>query len=415
MGLGKTLQGLCAIQGRTLVIAPTSVLRNWEKETLRFRPGLSVCVYHGPKRSLSPDADLVITSYGLLRLDIELLRAERWDMAILDEAQAIKNPDSQVARAAFQLDAGFRLTLTGTPVENRLDELWSQLNFVNPGLLGSRKGFQERYAKPISQGQAGVASELRARIRPFLLRRLKREVAPELPPKIETVLYVTLTEDERAAYDAVRATTQKEIVAQLGHGANPIQALAALMRLRQAACHKGLLPKQHADTSSKVQLLIETLDSVIAQGHKALVFSQWTSLLDRVEPHLEAANVPYIRLDGSTRDRAGVVDAFQSDDGPPLMLISLKAGGTGLNLTAADHVFLMDPWWNPAVEDQAADRAHRIGQDRPVIVTRLVTLETVEERILALQSRKRALADAALAGADRAAALTRDDLLALLA
>lgn len=415
MGLGKTLQGLCAIQGRTLVVAPTSVLRNWEKEALRFRPGLSVCVYHGPKRQLSADADLIITSYGLLRLDIEELRAEHWDMAILDEAQAIKNPNSQVARAAFKLNADFRLTLTGTPVENRLDELWSQLNFVNPGLLGTRKGFQERYAKPISQGESGVASALRARIRPFLLRRLKREVAPELPPKIETVLHVTLTEEERAAYDAVRATTQKEIVDQLGQGANPIQALAALMRLRQAACHKGLLPKQEAATSSKVQLLVETLDSVIAQGHKALVFSQWTSLLDRVEPHLEAADMPFIRLDGATRDRAGVVDAFQSDDGPPLMLISLKAGGTGLNLTAADHVFLMDPWWNPAVEDQAADRAHRIGQDRPVIVTRLVTLETVEERILALQSRKRALADAALAGADRAAALTRDDLLALLA
>ena len=415
MGLGKTLQALCAVRGRTLCVAPTSVLRNWEAEAARFRPGLSVCVYHGARRTLVPDADLVITSYGLLRLDIDQLAAEPWDMVVLDEAQAIKNPESQVAKAAFKLDATFRLTLTGTPVENRLDELWSQLNFANPGLLGSRKGFQERYAKPIAQGQAGVASSLRARIRPFILRRLKREVAPELPPKIETVLHVTLSEAERARYDAVRATTRKEIVAQLGQGANPIQALAALMRLRQAACHSGLLPSQEAESSSKVDLLLETLDAVIAEGHKALVFSQWTSLLDRVEPHLESAQIDYIRLDGSTRDRAKVVDAFQSDEGPPVMLISLKAGGTGLNLTAADHVFLLDPWWNPAVEDQAADRAHRIGQERPVIVTRLVSLDTVEERILGLQEAKRALADAALAGAERAAALTRDDLLALLA
>ena len=415
MGLGKTLQGLCAIEGKTLVVAPTSVLRNWANEAARFRPSLSVCVYHGPKRTLDPDADLIITSYGLLRLDIDLLQAEQWDMVLLDEAQAIKNPDSQVAKAAFKLNAEFRLTLTGTPVENRLDELWSQLNFVNPGLLGTRKGFQERYAKPIAQGEAGAASMLRARIRPFVLRRLKGEVAPELPPKIETVLHVTLSEDERALYDAVRATTQKEIVAQFGQGANPIQALAALMRLRQASCHSALLPKQEALTSSKVDLLVETLDSVVAQGHKALVFSQWTSLLDLVEPQLKAAEIDFVRLDGATRKRAEVVDTFQSAEGPPLMLISLKAGGTGLNLTAADHVFLLDPWWNPAVEDQAADRAHRIGQDRPVIVTRLVALDTVEERILALQSRKRALADAALAGAERAASLTRDDLLALLA
>ena len=415
MGLGKTLQGLCAVEGKTLVVAPTSVLRNWANEATRFRPQLSVCVYHGPKRVLDPEADLVITSYGLLRLDIDKLREEKWDMAILDEAQAIKNPDSQVAKAAFKLNADFRLTLTGTPVENRLEELWSQLNFVNPGLLGSRKGFQERYAKPISQGESGAASTLRARIRPFILRRLKREVAPELPPKIETVLHVTLSEDERALYDAVRATTQREIVEQLGHGGNPIQALAALMRLRQAACHSALLPKQEAASSSKIDLLVETLDSVVSQGHKALIFSQWTSLLDLVEPHLTKAKMDYIRLDGSTRDRAKVVDTFQSDDGPPLMLISLKAGGTGLNLTAADHVFLLDPWWNPAVEDQAADRAHRIGQDRPVVVTRLVTLETVEERILDLQANKRALADAALAGAEKAAALTREDLLALLA
>jgi SNF2 family DNA or RNA helicase len=260
-----------------------------------------------------------------------------------------------------------------------------------------------------------VASALRARIRPFVLRRLKSEVASELPPKIETVLHVTLDEEERAAYDAVRATTQREIVQQLGGNKKPIEALVALMRLRQASCHRGLLPGQEADSSSKVRLLTSTLSKVVEEGHKALVFSQWTSLLDRVEPLLHREGLHFCRLDGSTRDRAAIVDTFQDPEGPPVMLISLKAGGTGLNLTAADHVFLLDPWWNPAVEDQAADRAHRIGQERPVIVSRLVALDTVEERILALQERKRALADAALEGADQAAALTREDLLALLA
>ncbi|MGM0576152.1 MAG: DEAD/DEAH box helicase [Myxococcota bacterium] len=415
MGLGKTLQALTAVRGRTLVVAPASVLQNWRLEAERFRPGLDVCVYHGPRRTLDADADVIITTYGLLRMDVDRLSAERWDAVILDEAQAIKNPDSQVAQAAYRLDADFRVTLTGTPVENRLDELWSQMHFLNPGLLGSHQGFNERYEKPIADGVAGAASRLRERIRPFVLRRLKRDVAPELPPRTDMVLHVALSEEERAAYDAIRAATREEIVERLGAGVNAIQALEALMRLRQAACHRGMLPGHEADGSSKVEVLLETLDEAASEGHKALVFSQWTSYLDLVEPHLRAAGLDFVRLDGSTRDRQAVVDAFQSDDGPPVMLISLKAGGTGLNLTAADHVFLLDPWWNPAVEDQAADRAHRIGQDKPVLVHRLVAEDTVEERILALQESKRALADAAMGGADRAASLTRDDLMALLA
>jgi SNF2 family DNA or RNA helicase len=415
MGLGKTLQTLAVVRGRTLVVAPTSVLHSWRGEAERFRPGLRTSVYHGPNRALSPDADLVLTTYAILRMDAELLAAERWDMIVLDEAQAIKNPESQVTRAAWRLDAAFKLTLTGTPVENRLDELWSQFQFIAPGLLGSRKSFQERTVRPIAEGLAGAAGRLRTRIRPFILRRLKREVAKELPPRTEVVLRVELTAQERQVYDAIRAATQQDISDRLGHGTNPLQALEALMRLRQAACHSALIPGQHATTSSKVELLLEQLDEAVSEGHKALVFSQWTSYLDLVEPHLRAAGLAFCRLDGSTRDRQAVVDQFQADDGPPVMLLSLKAGGTGLTLTAADHVFLLDPWWNPAVEDQAADRAHRIGQDRPVLVHRLVAEGTVEERILVLQQSKRALADAALEGADRAAALTRDDLLALLA
>ena len=414
MGLGKTLQALCAIEAPALVVAPTSVLHNWASEAARFRPSLDVCVYHGPQRVLNHENAVVLTTYGILRGDIERLSQIQWKVAILDEAQAIKNPDSQVARSAYKLNADFRLTLTGTPVENRLEELWSQLHFANRGLLGGRRDFRERYEKPISLGEPGVAGRLRERIAPFLLRRMKEEVAPELPPRTDMVLRCTLSRDERNVYDAVRAATREQIAAQLGKGNSVLAALEALLRLRQAACHTGLVPGHEAETSSKMKLLAETLDEVVSEGHKALVFSQWTSLLDRVEPVLREAGIPFVRLDGTTRDRKSVVDAFQSDDGPPVFLISLRAGGTGLNLTAADHVFLLDPWWNPAVEEQAADRAHRIGQDKPVMVYRLVAEETVEERILALQDRKRALADAALGDADRAGRITREELLALL-
>jgi len=414
MGLGKTIQALCMIREKTLVVAPRSVLRNWENEASKFRPGLKVSVYHGPDRKLDKDADLIITTFALLRGDQEKLTKIEWDMVILDEAQAIKNPQSQVAQAAFKIDARFRLTLTGTPVENRLEELWSQMHFVNPGLLAGRKDFDERYAQPISRADTGVAKHLRERIRPFILRRLKREVAPELPPRTEQILRCQLSGAEREVYNTVRVATQAKLMERAG-APNVMAALEALLRLRQASCHAGLVPGQTAESSSKIDLLVETLSSVVAQGHKALVFSQWTGLLNRIEPHMQTAELDFVRLDGQTRDRQGVVDTFQADDGPPVMLISLKAGGTGLNLTAADHVFLVDPWWNPAVEDQAADRAHRIGQDKPVMVYRLVAEDTVEERIIALQQRKRALAEAALGSADQAASITRDDLMALLA
>jgi superfamily II DNA or RNA helicase len=415
MGLGKTLEALCALRGRSLVVAPTSVLHNWEREAQRFRPGLRVALYHGPGRALDPRADLTLTTYAILRLDAERLAAESWDAVVLDEAQAIKNPDSQVARAAHRLRARFALAMTGTPVENRLDELWSQLHFANRGLLGSRRDFDERYARPIAAGDAQAAERLRARIRPFLLRRRKREVAPELPPRSDLLLEAELSAEERALYDAIRAATRADVVARLAAGGSVLAALEALLRLRQAACHSALVPGGRAAGSAKLAVLLEVLEEAVAEGHKALVFSQWTSLLDLVEPPLRAAGLAFARLDGATRDRAGVVARFQDAQGPPVLLASLGAGGTGLNLTAADCVFILDPWWNPAVEDQAADRAHRIGQERPVLVYRIVARDTVEERILALQERKRALAEAALAGAAQAPELTREDLLALLA
>jgi len=414
MGLGKTVQALCAVRSPTLVVAPTSVLYNWQREVERFRPGLRCHLYHGPKRALDSAADITLTSYAILRLDAEKLTAAKWDTVILDEAQAIKNPSSQIARAAYRVPARFRITLSGTPVENRLDELWSQFHFLNRGLLGERRDFEERYSRPIAGGEEEVASRLRARIRPFLMRRLKADVAPELPPRTNVVLRATLTPSERDTYDSVRAATMREVVQKLDARSGVLAALEALLRLRQAACHPALIPGQHADTSSKIELLLEWVEEAIAEDHKMLVFSQWTSLLDLVEPHLEAAGFGFARIDGSTRNRGDVVDRFQSEDGPPILLASLKAGGIGLNLTAADHVFILDPWWNPFAEDQAADRAHRIGQNRPVSVYRLVAEGTVEERVLALQERKRAIADVALGAAGSATSLSREDLLALL-
>jgi len=414
MGLGKTLQTICTLGPGTLVVAPTSVLPNWEAEVKRFRPSLKVSVYHGPGRALDETADVTLTTYALMRLDAAVLGAKAWDTVVLDEAQAIKNPDSQVARAAYGLQASFRVALSGTPIENRLEELWSLMHFTNPGLLGGRKAFEERWSRPISDNQKGAAEKLRARIRPFVLRRLKRDVAPELPPRTDSVRHVTLSERERAVYDAVYAATREEVVSQLEEGGSVLKALEALLRLRQAACHPALVPGQQAKTSSKVEALLEALGTAVEEGHKALVFSQWTSMLDLIEPALREAGIGFIRLDGSTSNRGAVAASFQDPNGPPVMLISLKAGATGLNLTAADHVFLVDPWWNPSVEAQAADRAHRIGQQRPVMVYRLVSRGTVEEKILTLQDKKRALFESALGGAEGAGAITRADLMQLL-
>jgi SNF2 family DNA or RNA helicase len=382
---------------------------------------LKTAIYHGPQRALDPEANLTVTTYAILRIDIEKLAEVRWDCAVLDEAQAIKNPSSKVARAAYRLEADFKLAMTGTPVENHLDDLWSQFHFINRGLLGGHSDFQDRYVRGIASGEAETAERFRQRIRPFVLRRLKREVARELPPRTDIVLRCELDPQERQTYDAVRVATQESVLEKLGSGNNVLAMLEALLRLRQAACHGALLPgamgkgrKPANEASSKISLLLETLGKAVEEGHKALVFSQWTSLLDLIEPHLRSADIPFNRLDGSTRNRGSVVEDFQDPVGPSVMLLSLKAGGTGLNLTAADHVFLVDPWWNPAVEDQAADRAHRIGQDKPVFVHRLVAADTVEERILALQERKRRLAEAAVGDASQAKQISRNELLALL-
>lgn len=415
MGLGKTVQALASLPpGRTIVVAPTSVLTNWSRESAAFRPDLRVCLYHGSDRQLDKSADIILTSYSILRLDLHLLNSLDYCTAVLDEAQTIKNPDSQIARACRGLNAKGRVALTGTPIENRLEELWSIFEFLNPGLLGTRRSFLSRSAYRIESGDKETAQRLVERIRPFFLRRTKIKVAPELPKRQTLTLVCELTAEERTAYDTVRAAQIPELVKQLEKGStNVLGALEALLRLRQACCHTGLLPGSHVKSSSKITLLLETLDVALGAGHKALIFSQWTSLLNLVEPELRKSEIDFGRIDGSTRDRAKVVDHFQSENGPPVLLISLKAGGTGLNLTAADHVFLLDPWWNPAVEDQAADRAHRIGQNNPVLIHRLIARGTVEEKVSIMQEKKRSIADIAN-NFGTSSKLNRNELIELL-
>ncbi|HSC87888.1 MAG TPA: DEAD/DEAH box helicase [Polyangiaceae bacterium] len=418
MGLGKTLQTLCAIRGKTLVVCPKSVVFNWAAEIARFRPDLRVNVFHGPQRKLD-DADITLTTYAVVRLDQDLLAAGAWETVVLDEAQAIKNPDSQAARALFAVSDAlpngcFRLALSGTPLENRLDELWSLFRFTHPGLLGTRGSFAERFSRPIQDGSPEAGARLRQLIKPFLLRRVKHEVARDLPPRTDVVMTVELEQDQRDLYRAIYAAKNREVVASLEAGGSVLEALEALLRLRQAACHPALVPGQVGGSSAKFEALLGALEDAAADGHKAIVFSQWTSLLDLLEPELESRALGFTRLDGSTRDRGAVVEAFQAEQGPPVFLSSLKAGGTGLNLTAADHVFLLDPWWNPAAEEQAAGRAHRIGQSRPVTVYRLIAKDTIEEGILALQERKRALSEVALGEGGAAQGITREDLLSLL-
>lgn len=415
MGLGKTLQSIACIQGRTLIVCPTSVLQSWADQIAQFRPGLKVSLYHGGGRTLTDG--ITLTSYGILRIDQEQLAAIHWNTVILDETQTIKNPDSQIARAAHRLRGDFRIALSGTPVENKLDDLWSQFQFLNPGLLWKRSEFLERFGEAMKSGNTRKIEKLRSRIRPFLLRRKKIDVAPELPARTEVVLHCDFSEEETQVYRSILAASRKDVIEKLDSGGSVFAALEMLLRLRQACCHPFLVPGSGVDAgfgSAKLSLLMESLEESLDLGHRALIFSQWTSLLDLVETRLQDKNIRFSRLDGSTRNRDQVVSSFQKEDGPPVMLLSLKAGGVGITLTAADHIYILDPWWNPAAEDQAADRAHRIGQLNPVFIHRLVARNSVEDKILLLQKNKKALAESVLSQAGATADLTRDDILGLL-
>lgn len=411
MGLGKTLQTLALIQLEkeisadhrvSLVVAPTSVLFNWLAEAKRFTPELNVKVLHGPSRHAFLDdlrmADLVVTSYALLRRDHSIHQEMAYHYVILDEAQWIKNPESLTAAAARALRSNHRLTLTGTPIENRLTELWSQFAFLLPGMLPDLRTFMNDYVVPIERDQdQDRLSELRRRLHPFVLRRLKEEVASELPPRTDNVLYCELEGSQRQLYDAVLKAARERVrkaFEEKGTGQARITALDALLKLRQICCHPKLVRLPEAlgvEVSSKQELFVETLSEVLAEGHRVLVFSQFVEMLSLLRDELIALKVPFEYLDGRTRDRQERVDRFNAGSAP-VFLISLKAGGTGLNLASADYVIHFDPWWNPAVEDQATDRAYRIGQVRPVFSYKLIARNTVEEKILVLQQRKRELA-----------------------
>ena len=406
----------------SLIVVPRSLLYNWREEAARFAPRLAILELHGAERRCDPATlakfDVVLTTYGTLHRDVDRLAAIEFDYCILDEAQAIKNSNTAGARAVRRVRARHRLVVTGTPVENHLGELWSLFEFLNPGLLGRLSNF-----RAVSGAARKIPQETRARLamalRPFLLRRTKQQVAPELPAKTEQTVLCELEGTQRRLYDELRDHYRRSLaakVARQGWAKSKIQVLEALLRLRQAACHPGLLdPRRERDESAKFEALLPRLEEILEEGSKALVFSQFTSLLALLKKRLDAKGWTYEYLDGATTDRQARVERFQTDPACPLFLVSLKAGGLGLNLTAAEYVFLLDPWWNPAVEAQAIDRAHRIGQRLPVFAYRLIAKDTVEQKILELQAEKRELADALLGGDERPlAGLTRDDFELLL-
>jgi superfamily II DNA or RNA helicase len=423
MGVGKTAQVLALLekrrelgQGPSLVVVPRSLVYNWIREAARFCPQLKVLDHSGPGRVLDEDIfrtyNVVLMTYGTMRSDILTLKGMQFDYAILDEAQAIKNPASESAKAARLLRATNRLAMSGTPIENHLGELWSLFEFLNPGMLG---GATPLVADLFRNPDLETRQLLARALRPFVLRRTKEQVVQELPAKSESTIYCDLDTDQRKLYDELRDYYRLNLLGKVTEkslGKAKLQVLEALLRMRQAACHPGLIDStRHAESSAKFEVLVPMLEELLNEGHKALVFSQFTSLLALLKLRLDKKNLTYEYLDGSTKDREARVERFQQDPDCKLFLISLKAGGTGLNLTGADYVFLLDPWWNPAVEAQAIDRTHRIGQTRPVFAYRLVARGTVEEKVLELQQSKRELADSILTEDNRLIGnLQREDL-----
>ena len=426
MGLGKTLQALAvslarAPSGPTLVVAPTSVCPNWIDEARRFTPTLNALQFGPGDRArtiaqLQP-FDVLVCSYGLLRQEVDKLEKVKWETIVLDEAQAIKNRKTVTSRAAMRLDGAFRMITTGTPIENHLGELWNLFQFINPGLLGSASAFSRRFASPIHQLSSDEAKRrLKRLIQPFILRRAKSAVLHELPARTEITIRVRMPTEERAAYEAIRrrAVANAAAAASAG-GKGQIQILAEIMKLRRACCHPQMVVPEFGLKGSKLESFGYTVNDLLAGGHKALVFSQFVDHLKIVRSYLDERGIDYRYLDGSTSpsERKREVDRFQAGTGD-LFLISLRAGGQGLNLTAADYVLHLDPWWNPAVEDQASDRAHRIGQTRPVTVYRFVMRDTIEEKIVDLHASKRGLAEDLLEGTDLSGKISVEELLALL-
>lgn len=431
MGLGKTIQALCHLlvekqTGRMtrpcLIIAPTSLMGNWRREAQRFTPELKVLILQGSERKQHfnkiKDADLVLTTYPLLPRDKETLINIEYHYLILDEAQMIKNPRSQAARTVREIKTNHRLCLTGTPMENHLGELWAQFDFLMPGFLGDSTFFKKTYRTPIElHGDSQQRERLSKRLQPFMLRRTKQQVATELPAKTEMIRSVPLYDKQAALYESIRITMEKKVrdaIANKGLARSHITILDALLKLRQTCCDPrtlSLKEAQKVNESAKLDLLMEMLPELLEEGRRILIFSQFTKMIALIEKELNTLDIEYSKLTGQTKKREEAIDRFKKGD-VDVFLISLKAGGVGLNLTEADTVIIYDPWWNPAVETQAADRAHRIGQDKPVFVYKLMTENTVEEKILAMQDKKRALADSIYKGNDKedSIKLTSDEL-----
>ncbi|RYZ35908.1 MAG: DEAD/DEAH box helicase, partial [Sphingobacteriales bacterium] len=382
MGLGKTVQTLAMLQKRkeegaaaaSLLVMPTSLVYNWQAEVAKFAPKLRILVYTGTYRDKNIDRfakyDLVLTSYGIVRLDVELFQKYYFDYIILDESQAIKNPSSNTSVSVRQLKSKHRLILTGTPVENSTMDLWSQMSFINPGLLGSESFFRKEFLKPVEKFKDEQKTrKLHSLIKPFILRRQKSQVATELPEKIEQIHYCHMTEEQEHEYEETKSYYRNKILKQIDEKGQPnhhFMLLQGLMKLRQIANHPRMANQEYEHESGKLKEIMRMAKNAIRENHKVLIFSQFVRHLDIVKSQLDERGITYTYLDGSTVDRQAQVNKFQNDDSIRVFLISLKAGGVGLNLTAADYVFILDPWWNPAVEAQAVDRAHRIGQDKTV-------------------------------------------------
>ena len=412
MGLGKTIQTLALLQkhkedteaaggkATSLVIMPTSLIYNWLNEAKKFSPQLRLMVHTGTFRYKSPEVfanyDVVITTYGISRIDIDLFDSYFFDYVILDESQNIKNPSSKSFQAVRQLKSRFKLILSGTPVENSVNDLWTQMSFINPGLLGAQQFFLNEFVTPIEKKKdEDKARKLQALIKPFVLRRTKEQVATELPPKTENLFYCQMSEEQAEVYENVKSEYRNELLKSLEDGTfakTQIHVLQGLIKLRQIANHPVMIDQDYEGDSGKFENVVHTLANVLEGNHKVLIFSQFVKQLNIYREYFDREKITYAYLDGSTQNRGDVVKQFQEDEKTRVFLISIKAGGVGLNLTEADYVFILDPWWNPAVEQQAIDRTHRIGQTKNVFIYKFITKDTVEEKILALQQRKLSVA-----------------------
>ncbi|WP_420149285.1 DEAD/DEAH box helicase [Spirosoma sp.] len=431
MGLGKTVMTLAMLQGQkeagttspSLLVMPTSLLYNWELEARKFTPDLRVMVYTGTYREKNTAQfdgyDLILTSYGIVRIDIDILSDYRFNYVILDESQAIKNPSSHITKAVVQLNTAYRLILTGTPLENSTMDLWSQMSFINPGLLGSQSFFRNEFQIPIEKRHDDAKiNRLYSLIKPFMLRRNKAQVATDLPAKVESVLYSEMTPDQEKQYEEAKSYYRNLILEHIeeeGMAKSQMVVLQGLTKLRQIANHPRMVDADYEGGSGKLADVLIRLESAMTENHKVLIFSQFIKHLNVVQHYLKEKHIKYAYLDGSTTDRQSQVNLFQTDDSVKLFLISLKAGGLGHNLTAADYVFILDPWWNPAIEAQAVDRAHRIGQQKTVFTYKFIAKNTVEEKILSLQRAKQQLAGSLITTEENfMKSLTKEDIIALL-